>query len=142
MDVGQLIKRRNSQIILALSLWFCVGCLSGESPDPYLIILVNIGLAVTTTLLLITLSQLKNRPIIRSFHWIMYMTWPIAFPGYWNFTDQHNCRFRCSVCRVLPCILNEQTRIVPTSAWSLRWPTHNFHAYRTRQRSSHQTLEK
>jgi len=80
MDVGQLIKRRNSQIILALSLWFCVGCLSGESPDPYLIILVNIGLAVTTTLLLITLSQLKNRPIIRSFHWIMYMTWPIAFP--------------------------------------------------------------
>ena len=82
MDAGVLIKRRNSQIILALSLWFCVGCLSGESPNPVMIILVNIGLAITTTLLLITLSQLKNRPIIRSFHWIIYITWPVSFPVY------------------------------------------------------------
>jgi hypothetical protein len=82
MDEKLLIKRRNSQIILALILWFCVGSLSGESPDPYLIILVNIGLAVTITLLLITLSQLRNRPIIRSLHWIIYITWPVAFPMY------------------------------------------------------------
>jgi len=82
MDAGLLIKRRNSQIFLALSLWFCVGILSDESTDPLLIILLNIGIAVTMTLLLITLSQLKNRPIIGSFHWIIYITWPIAFPMY------------------------------------------------------------
>lgn len=41
-----------------------------------------IATSVAIAMLLITISQIKNRPILRSFHWLIYFFWPVLFPIY------------------------------------------------------------
>ena len=82
MDEGLLLKRRNSLIVLIILLcfssgWFCV------VPVPSrLQLLISVATSAAVAMLLITISQLINRPILRSFHWLIYFFWPVLFPVY------------------------------------------------------------
>ncbi|MDF7797917.1 hypothetical protein P4C99_00480 [Pontiellaceae bacterium B1224] len=81
MEESTLIKRRNSLTILLLILCFCAGWLSVYSVPQFTLVFF-FAPAIVVTLLIITISQIKNRPIIQSYQWLILLCWPIAFPVY------------------------------------------------------------
>lgn len=81
MDDRTLLKRRNSLILLLLILCFCEGWLSVYSLQQFTLVLV-FAPSIVMTGLIITISQLKNRPIIQSYQWLIIISWPISVPIY------------------------------------------------------------
>ena len=80
MNEEILKSRRNSLIGFLITLAFSSGWFSVISTNTLVDYSIAIATAVSVTLLLITLSQMANRPLVRSFHWLIYFSWPITAP--------------------------------------------------------------
>lgn len=82
MNEEILVKRRNSLMVLSLILFFYSGWseifpVSGISQIAFRFLA-----PAAIAMLLITISQIINRPIQRSFHWLIYIFWPVLSPVY------------------------------------------------------------
>ena len=82
MEERILLARRNSLVVLLTVIIFCEGWLIAVSMDQRMGLVLSVSASLTVTLLLITLSQLRGRPLIRSYHWLIYFVWPVFFPIY------------------------------------------------------------
>lgn len=82
MDEKILRTRRKRLTALLLLLFFSSGWFSIFTTSELPHVFLSTAVSVSATLLLITISQIQNRPLLRSFHWLICSTWLFVFPIY------------------------------------------------------------
>lgn len=82
MERERLISRRRKVVFLVYILAFLQGFDCVFDPGRPVDALFALLFPIFMTYLCIVDSQIRGAPLIRSFHWLIFFTWPVSVPIY------------------------------------------------------------
>jgi hypothetical protein len=82
MNRNPLTARRTTFVVVIYLLSVLWGAKSVFEMDPRIRLVFSLALSVFVTQFCIVDSQIRGKPLLRSFHWLIFFTWPISVPIY------------------------------------------------------------
>jgi hypothetical protein len=101
MHAHAFIARRRALVAFTYVLAFLWGFYAALDQDHPIELLYGLTFGAVLTYLCIVDARLRGAPLVFSYHWLIFLTWPLSVPAYWIWTRRWKQMHRATLMIVI-----------------------------------------